>query len=55
MKTINVTEATFEDFRKAKIQLQALLSEQMSDSFALSEMISRLKSYQPDVFKDDKQ
>jgi hypothetical protein len=51
MKTINVTEATFEDFKKTKIQLQALLGEEMSDSFAMSEIIARLRAFQPDVFK----
>jgi hypothetical protein len=44
MKTLNVTEATFEAFKTAKIQLQALLNEEMSDSFALAELIERAKT-----------
>jgi predicted CopG family antitoxin len=44
MKTINVTDATFEEFKKLKIKLQALLNEEMSDSTALAEMLERLKA-----------
>ena len=45
MKTINVTDATFEEFKKAKVKLQSLLNEEMSDSTALAEMFKRLKSF----------
>lgn len=44
MKTINVTDATFEEFKKLKITLQAILNEEMSDSTALAEMFERLKA-----------
>lgn len=39
MKTLNVTEQTFSEFKTAKIKLQANLGEEMSDSFALSKLI----------------
>jgi hypothetical protein len=39
MKTLNVTEATFEAFKAAKIQIQAERKEEMSDSFALSAIL----------------
>jgi len=44
MKTINVTDCAFEEFKKLKITLQALLKEEMSDSTALAEMFERLKA-----------
>ena len=43
MKTLNVTECTFEEFKSVKIQLQAIHKEEMSDSIALSKILNEWK------------
>lgn len=42
MKTLNVTDATFEEFKTAKLLLQVTQKEEMSDSTALSTMLSKV-------------